>query len=408
MNMNANPMARTWQGYARKNGKKGVRNRVLVVYTVKCAEFVAQRIVAESRHPDVELIGFDGCTDNQYAVDLLISMIRHPNIGAVLAVGLGCEYVQPEWLADIARREDKPADWLFIQNEGGTRAAVARGMAFVQKALEALKDTPRVPMTMADLVIGAECGGSDYTSGLAGNVVVGRFYDRLTQAGGTAIFEEIVEAIGLDGLLTARAANEEAKRDIQATYDKALDYCRSVRQYSVSPGNFAGGLSTIEEKSMGAVIKSGSMPIEGVLKVSMPAPHPGLWLLDSTPDPHFMQFGITNPNDSEGLMDLISCGAHIVFLVTGRGSVVGSAVAPCIKITGNGETFARMHEDMDFDASPVLRGECSQSELALRLAQLVADTASGAMSKSEALGHREFFIPYKHQEKRVVRPCDRA
>ncbi|MGN0651514.1 MAG: UxaA family hydrolase [Gemmiger sp.] len=398
----------SWQGYARQNGTKGIRNRVLVVYTVKCAEFVAQRIVADAAHPDVELVGFDGCTDNQYAVNLLISLIRHPNVGAVLAVGLGCEYVQPEWLADIARQEGKPADWLFIQNEGGTRPAVEKGLAFVRTALSELAHTPRVTMTMADLVIGAECGGSDYTSGLAGNVVVGRFFDKLVDAGGTAIFEEIVEAVGLDHLLTARAASEEARREIQYTYDKALDYCKSVRQYSVSPGNFAGGLSTIEEKSMGAVIKSGSRPIQGVLKVASPAKHPGLWLLDSTPDPYWMQFGITNPNDNEGLMDLVSCGAHIVFLVTGRGNVVGSAVSPCIKITGNGETFARMADDMDFDASPVLKGECSQDDLALRLAAMVADVAAGKASKSEALGHREFFVPYKYQEKQVAfkRACE--
>jgi altronate hydrolase len=181
-----------------------------------------------------------------------------------------------------------------------------------------------------------------------------------------------------------------------------------VRQYSVSPGNFAGGLSTIEEKSMGAVIKSGSRPIQGVIKVSVPAPKPGLWLLDSTPDPYWMQFGITNPNDNEGLMDLISCGAHIVFLVTGRGNVVGSAVSPCIKITGNHKTYERMKEDMDFDASPVLLGACSQDELAFRLADMVAAVAGGAMSKSEALGHREYFVPYKYQEKQVSfkRACE--
>ena len=398
----------TLQGYARQNGSKGIRNRVLVIYTVKCAEFVAQRIVAESGSPEVELLGFDGCTDNQYAVNLLISMIRHPNVGAVLAVGLGCEYVQPEWLADIALKEGKPAHWLFIQKEGGTQPSVRKGTAWVAQALEQLKNTPRVPMTLADLVIGAECGGSDYTSGLAGNVVVGRLFDMLVDAGGTAIFEEIVEAIGLDQLLVSRAASEQAARELRYTYDKALDYCKSVRQYSVSPGNFAGGLSTIEEKSMGAVIKSGSRPIQGVIKVSCPAPRPGLWLLDSTPDPYWMQFGITNPNDNEGLMDLASCGAHIVFLVTGRGNVVGSAVAPCIKITGNGATFSRMQDDMDFDASPVLKGECSQSELACRLGELVVQVASGTPSKSEAQGHHEFFVPYKYQEKQVAfrRACE--
>ena len=398
----------TWPGYARKNGGKGIRNRVLVIYTVKCAEFVAQQIVAKSGSTNVELLGFDGCTDNQYAVNLLISFIRHPNVGAVLAVGLGCEYVQPEWLSKIAEEEGKPTSWMFIQNEGGTQPAVRKGVEWVQSALKELENTPLVEMSVKDLVIGAECGGSDYTSGLAGNVVVGRFYDWLTDQGGTAIFEEIVEAIGLDHLLLKRAASEQAAKELRYTYDKALEYCRSVRQYSVSPGNFAGGLSTIEEKSMGAVIKSGSRPIQGVIKVSCPAPHPGLWLLDSTPDPYWMQFGITNPNDNEGLMDLASCGAHIVFLVTGRGNVVGSAVAPCIKITGNGATYARMEGDMDFNANPVLRGECTQSELARRLTELVVKTAAGQPTKSEAQGHHEFFVPYKYQEKQVAfkRACE--
>lgn len=377
----------------------GIRNRVLVIYTVKCSEFAARQIVEGTGHPDVELVGFDGCTDNQYAVDLLISLIRHPNVGAVLAVGLGCEYVQPQWLSDLALKEGKPASWMFIQQEGGTRKSVEKGIAWVKEALKELEDTPRIDMGFKDLVIGAECGGSDYTSGLAGNAVVGRFYDKLVDLGGTAIFEEIVEAIGLGDLLESRGADEHAKKEIRSTYDKALEYCRSVRQYSVSPGNFAGGLSTIEEKSMGAVIKSGSRPIEGVLKVTSHAKKNGLWLLDSTPDPYWMQFGITNPNDNEGLMALTSCGAHLVILITGRGNVVGNAVAPCIKLTGNHETFKRMEEDMDFDAGPVLEGEMSLDAMAQALAEHIARAAGGEPTKSEALGHREFFIPYKYQEK---------
>ena len=291
----------SWQGYGRKHGAPGIRNRVLVIYTVKCSEFVARRIVEESGHPDVELVGFDGCTDNQYAVDLLISLIKHPNVGAVLTVGLGCEYIQPQWLADVAVKECKEASWMFIQQEGGTKPTVTKGTAWVRETLERLKHTPRVRMGFKDLVIGAECGGSDYTSGLAGNVVVGRFFDRLVDLGGCAIFEEIVEAIGL-----------------------------------------------------------------------------------------------------------ISCGAHIVFLVTGRGNVVGSAVTPCIKITGNHETFSRMEEDMDFDASPILYGGMSQKEMALDLAAYVAGTAGGTPTKSEVLGHKEFYIPYKYQEKEVAykRACE--
>lgn len=391
----------TFLGYGRKNGTIGIRNRLLVIYTVKCAEFVAREIVQRSGSSDVELIGFDGCTDNQYAVNQIIALIRHPNVGAVLAVGLGCEYMQPEWLAKIAAEEGKPQAWEFIQEKGGTRKAIDWGLCFVRKTLEELKQSVRAPMSFSDLVIGAECGGSDYTSGLAGNVVVGRLFDSLVDSGGTAIFEEIVEAIGLDWYLTSRAANAEARRDLQFTYNKALEYCRHTHQYSISPGNFAGGLSTIEEKSMGAVVKSGSRPIQGVLKVSQRPPHPGLWLLDSTPDPYFMDFGITNPSDNEGLMDLACSGAHIVFLVTGRGNVVGNAIAPCIKITGNSDTYHHMEEDMDFNAGTALSGEETMAQCCERLKKLVYDVASGEMSKSEALGHREFHIIYKHQDKKV-------
>lgn len=394
-----------WKGFKRQDGRIGIRNKLLVIYTVECSHYVADEIVKRMNRNDVEVVGFQGCTDNEYAVRLLIALIRHPNVGAVLTVGLGCEYVQPEWLCRIAREEGKPGEWMFVQKEGGTVKAVEKGVSYCKKMIKQLEVVPKVPMTFSDLVVGAECGGSDFTSGLAGNVVVGRFFDRLVDHGGTAVFEEIVEAVGLLDSLASRAATEEARKQIQYTYHKALDYCKSVRQYSVSPGNFAGGLSTIEEKSMGAVIKSGTRPIEGVLKVSTRPAHSGLWLLDSTPDPHWMQFGITNPNDNEGLMDLISCGAHITFLVTGAGNVVGSAVAPVIKITGNSSTFERMKDDMDFDAGAVLRGECTQDELADRLARLVMSVASGEMTKSEALGHKEYYIPYKYQDKNVGAKC---
>ncbi len=396
---------RRWLGFARQNGSKGVRNKVLIIYTVECSSFVAKEIGRLSNSQDVDVIGFSGCTDNEYAVRLLISLIRHPNIGGVLAVGLGCEYIQPEWLARIASEEGKESFWLFIQQEGGTKKTIQKGLEIVQKILITLQATPRVEMNIRDLVIGAECGGSDYTSGLAGNLVVGRFFDHLVTAGGTAIFEEIVEAIGLGDVLAARAVDKTAEEALRYTYGKALEYCKSVHQYSVSPGNFAGGLSTIEEKSMGAVIKSGTQPIQGVLKVAGKPKHAGLWLLDTTPDPYWMQFGITNPSDNEGLMALASCGCHLLFLVTGRGSVVGSAVAPVIKITGNHETFRRMEDDMDFDASPILEGSCNLDDSAQNLMEFVISAAQGMMTKSEALGHKEYCIPYKYQNKRVGPFC---
>jgi altronate dehydratase large subunit len=386
----------SWSGYRRPDGRKGVRNLVLVIYTVECAQHVAHAVA--NGEPDVHVIGFPGCYDNAYAIRLMLALARHPDVGAVLAVGLGCEYTQPEKIAATVRASGRPAEWFFIQQSGGTRASVAKGKEIVSRLREQIRrETPRAPMTLADLVVGCECGGSDATSGLAGNPAVGVFFDQLVDAGGSAIFEETVEMIGLREHMLARAANAEAARQVGDAYDKAARYCQSVRQYSVSPGNFAGGLTTIEEKSLGAFAKSGSRPIQGVIRVAEAPRGPGLWMLDSVPDEHFMQFGYTNPNDTEGIMDLISTGAQIILFVTGRGSVIGSPIAPLIKITGNSATYRAMSDDMDFDAGRVLGGELTLAQAGRELAALVLRVAQGEPSKPESLDHREYFIMYKHQ-----------
>lgn len=387
----------SWQGYLRSDGRKGIRNIILVVYTVECASHVAHAIGRDE--PDVHVIGFPGCYDNQYAIRMILALGRHPNVGAVLAVGLGCEYTQPAKIAQSVRDSGRPADAFFIQENGGTTSSIARGKVAISRLREEMNaQTQQVPMTWADLVVGSECGGSDGTSGLAGNPVVGAFFDLLVDRGGSAVFEETVEMIGLRSIMEARAASSEARTQLLAAYDKAERYCHEVRQYSVAPGNFAGGLTTIEEKSMGAFAKSGSRPIQGVIRVAERPPHNGLWLLDSVPDPHFMQFGYTNPNDTEGIMDLICAGSQIILFVTGRGSVIGSAVAPLIKVTGNSITYNRMRDDMDFNAGRILSGEITLAAAAEELAALVYAVASGQQSKPEALGHREYFLMYKHQD----------
>ena len=387
----------SWLGYLRPDGRKGIRNLVLIVYTVECAQHVAHAI-AEGE-PDVHVIGFPGCYDNAYAIRLMLALARHPNVGAMLSVGLGCEYTQPEKLADTVRASGRPAAWFFIQQTGGTRSSIAKGKELIANLRAKIKaETPRVPMTLADLTVGSECGGSDGTSGLAGNPAVGAFFDLLVDAGGRALFEETVEMIGLRDHMVGRAASPEAASQLGAAYDKAVRYCQSVHQYSVSPGNFAGGLTTIEEKSLGAFAKSGTRPIQGVIRVAEAPRAPGLWLLDSVPDEHFMQFGYTNPNDTEGIMDLISAGSQIVLFVTGRGSVIGSPIAPLIKVTGNTATFRAMEEDMDFNAGRLLTGELTLPEAGRELANKVAAVASGEPSKPERLGHREYFIMYKHQD----------
>ncbi len=388
---------KSWTGYLRSDGRKGVRNLVLVIYTVECAGHVAHAIA--SGEEDVHVIGFPGCYDNQYAVRLMLALGRHPNVGAVLAVGLGCEYTRPDKIAEVVSASARLVEWFYIQSEGGTRTSVEKGKSIVRAMREQIRrDAQRVPMTLSDLVVGCECGGSDGTSGLAGNPAVGAFFDRLIDSGGTAIFEELVEMIGLKQIMLDRAATGEARQQLDHAYEKAARYCRQVRQYSVSPGNFAGGLSTIEEKSMGAFAKSGTRPIQGVIKVAQPPPQPGLWLMDTVPDDHFMQFGYTNPNDTEGIMDLISAGSQIVLFVTGRGSVIGSPIAPLVKITGNSQTYQRMIEDMDFDAGRILSGELTLEQAGDELGERVIRVASGEHSKPESLGHREYFVMYKHQD----------
>jgi len=385
-----------WQGYLRQDGRKGIRNLLLVIYTVQCAEFVAHEVARGES--DAHVIGFPGCYDNAYAIRLMLALARHPNVGGVLAIGLGCEYTQPARIAEVVRHAGRPAEAFFIQDKGGTSSSIAHGKSLLASLRKSIAEVPRVPMDWSDLVVGCECGGSDGTSGLAGNPVVGRFYDHLVDRGGTAIFEETVEMIGLREILARRGKTPEVQNRLLETYDKAERYCHSVRQYSISPGNFAGGLTTIEEKSMGALSKSGSRAIEGVIRVAERPSAPGLWLLDSVPDSSFMQYGYTNPNDTEGIMDLISAGAHIVLFVTGRGSVIGSPIAPLIKITGNSGTFRRMQQDIDFNAGCVLDGSKTLDEATKALAEIVRDVADGAHTKPEALGHREYFIMYKHQD----------
>ncbi len=386
-----------WSGYLRSDGRKGVRDLLLVIYTVECASHVAKAVAADEE--DTHVIGFPGCYDNAYAVRLMLALARHPNVGAVLAIGLGCEYTRPESIAEVVRRSERPAEWFYIQEHGGTRSSIEHGKTLLKELRREMESGRKiVSVGWPDLVVGAECGGSDGTSGLAGNPTVGRFFNYLVDSGGTAVFEETVEMIGLRSTLIARAASAGVAEKLAHTYDKAEAYCKAVRQYSVSPGNFVGGLTSIEEKSMGAFAKSGDRPIQGVIRVSETPQNPGLWILDSVPDDHFMQFGYTNPNDTEGIMDLISVGAQVVLFVTGRGSVIGSPITPLIKVTGNARTFRNMQEDMDFDASGVLNGEFTLEQSGERLAELVGRVAAGEPTKPELLGHRESFIMYKHQE----------
>lgn len=387
----------SWEGYLREDGSKGIRNLVLIVYTVQCAEHVAHRI-AEGED-DVHLIGFPGCQDNDYALRLILALSRHPNVGAVLVVGLGCEYIQPDRLCAVVKESGRISDWFYIQDVGGTLRSIDKGKTIIQHMQKELLETScQVSMSFEDLTVGSACGGSDFTSGLAGNPLAGIFFDRLVDLGGRAVFEEIVELVGLLPFMQERASSPEVRDEITAAYNKMERYCKSVRHFSISSGNLAGGLSTIEEKSLGAFAKSGSREIKGVIKVSEKHHEAGLWLMDSVPDDYYMQFGYTDPNDSEGLMNLLSSGAQIDLFITGRGSVIGCPISPLIKITGNSNTFQKMKDDMDINAGKITDGEQSFEAAADELQDFVVRVCKGEKTKSEALGHREYAINYKYQD----------
>ena len=208
-------------------------------------------------------------------------------------------------------------------------------------------------MDEAELVVGTICGGSDGTSGITANPVVGRVFDRLVAAGGTAIFEETGELIGCESHMAGRAVTPGLGAQIMARVGKAADYYTGMGHGSFSPGNAEGGLTTLEEKSLGAYAKSGSGPIHGVVTPGQVPPTPGLYLLDVVPEGD-LRWGFPNINDNAEIAELIACGSHVILFTTGRGSVVGSAISPVIKVCANPETYARMPEDMDVDAGRML------------------------------------------------------
>lgn len=383
-------------GYQRPEGPPGIRNLVACVHTVECSSFVAEKIA--SVDPRIHNLGFPGCYANAYASRLMVALSTHPNVGAVLLVSLGCEETDASDMADAIRLTGRPAEVLRIQAAGGTGPSIDRGREIVQRLLAELDQNPRVEMAISDLTVGTECGGSDATSGIAANPAVGHAFDMLHDSGATTIIEETLEMVGCAGIVAGRAANPEVARQLHAAIEKAERFSLRAGHFSIAPGNHFGGLTTIEEKSMGAFAKCGSRPIQGVIKVGQKPAGKGLYVLDSVPDPSPFLFGYSNPNDSEGILDLISCGAHVILFTTGRGSVIGSVISPVLKICGNPKTCARMTGDIDIDAGRIITGEATVQEVGREIFTSVLDTAAGEETKSERLGHREYCIPYKHQD----------
>lgn len=380
--------------WPRKDGRKGIRNVVLVAYLVECAHHVCKQIARPFPDGDVQVVGFSGCFPSDYGQDMMAALCTHPNVGAVLLVSLGCENFKKTQLAEAILASGRPVDVLTIQDVGGTGPAVESGRDWVQQTHAQIMTQPKVEMAVSELVIGTICGGSDATSGITGNPAAGVAFDLLVQEGATCIFEETGELIGCEHVMADRAATAALRPEIIASVNKAAKYYEAMGYGSFSNGNATGGLSTIEEKSLGAYAKSGQSKIAGILRPAQTAPSGGLYLLDVVPDGS-PKYGYPNINDNAEIIELISCGAHAVIFVTGRGSVVGSAISPVLKVCANPETYGRMSGDMDVNAGRILDGGTTLQDVGAEIVQKLMALGQGQTTASEDLGHVEFVLTYK-------------
>jgi len=385
------------RGFPRADGRKGVRNYVVVAYLVECAHHVARKIAAPYAEAGVQLIGFPGCYPSAYAHRVLEAFCTHPNVGAVLLVSLGCEEFRRGSLRETVKASGRPVELLVIQDEGGTASTVAAGRAWVEARLAEAASAETVAISLADLVIGTKCGGSDGLSGVTANPAVGAAFDRLYDAGATLIFEETCELIGCEDHMAGRAVTRELGDELVAAVRKADQYYRELGHGSFGGGNIKFGLSTIEEKSLGAYAKSGSRPIDGLLKPGVRPPHGGLYLLDTVNDGG-VKYGIPNINDTQTVTEMVASGAHMIVFTTGAGSVVGQAVAPVIKCVSNSRVFQRLADDMDVNAGTIADGGETIEGVGERILAKVVEVASQLPTRSEALGHQEFVLAYKTYE----------
>lgn len=382
------------RGYIRQDGSTGIRNSVQIIFMVECASHVAKVIAESFPDNDVQYFGFSGCYPTDYGYRLVKGLATHPNVGAVLIIALGCENFDRDKLYDDVIASGRPCHKLVIQENRGTAETIRRGKACVKAMLMQVAQTPVHPLAFSDLVIGTICGGSDGTSGITGNPAVGRAFDRLLAQGATCIFEESGELIGCEGHMMARAATPAAREAIDAAMGKAKRYYATMGLGSFSNGNAVGGLTTQEEKSLGAYTKSGDSPIQGVLLPTERAPYPGLYLMDVVPDGK-ARFGYPNINDSSEAMELIATGCHMILFTTGRGSVIGSVIAPVIKVCNNPQTWANMADDMDVNAGRIISEGASLDDVATEILDCIAAVSNGELCSAERLGHKEFVLTYK-------------
>ena len=377
-------------GYRRPDGRVGIRNHILILPASICASDTA-RIVADQVSGAVTFHNQLGCSqvpaDMVYIMDVMAGFAANPNVYGTVIVSLGCENCQMDLVVKAIReRTDKPIRQVIIQEAGGTLKAVEQAVRYARELAAEASLQQREPFPISELIVGTKCGASDSTSGLASNPLVGRMTDLLVEAGATTVLCETTEFIGGEHLLAARAANPWVHDRIYAIVHEYEEHLRlvgeEIRSGNPSPGNRAGGITTLEEKSLGCIHKSGHAPINNVYEYAQQMKtHEGLVIMN------------TPGNDSSSTAGIIAGGCQLVVFTTGRGTPTGNPVAPVLKVTANRDTFRTMNDNTDMDASAIIFGEKTLEEMADELLELVIRTANGQMAKAESLGYMEMAVP---------------
>jgi altronate hydrolase len=392
----------TFMGYRRRDGRVGTRNYVLIVPTSMCASHEAQQIstIAEftfynrDKFPNVDgVVAIPhnkgcGCQDGS-TIDVMLRTLSnyadHPNIGGVILIDLGCEKTNlaqvERYLVKREKSFDKPVAKIGIQEVGGTQAAIQKGLQEVERMLPEVNQTEREECSISELVLGVKCGGSDGFSGISANPSLGRAADLLVQSGGTVLITEVPEFCGAEHLLANRARDVETGRSVYRMVDWYKEYASkfgAVLNNNPSPGNIAGGLLNITIKSLGAVAKAGTTRVEGVLEYAETVKHRGLNLMQG---PGY---------DQESTPGLVAAGATVVVFTTGRGTTIGNAIAPVIKLASNTPIFERMRNDIDLSAGGVIDGTETIDQVGQQVFAEICRVAGGVQAKAEEHKHREF------------------
>lgn len=378
-------------GYRRAEGRPGIRNHVLILPTCACGS-ESSRIVASQVRGAVNIVFNTGCSDveanTEMSQKILTGFACNPNVYGVVIIGLGCETVPHQKLKEkIQAMTSKPVVSFGIQDEGGTLKTIEKAVRAARDMAAEAAMQPKELFDVSEFFLGIECGGSDATSGIASNPAVGELSDILVDMGATSMMSESIEWIGGEHVLAKRAANAKIHNqviEVCRAYEKHLEAAgQDCRAGQPTPGNKAGGLSTLDEKSLGCIRKGGTRPIVEVLEqAKRPTTKRGAVVMD------------TAGYDISSVTSMVAAGCQAVIFTTGRGTPTGNAIVPVLKVTANGRTYQKMEDNMDIDLSAIVRGEKTYQEMGREMVKNIQDICNGKMTKAEAFGFSDIAVDH--------------